>query len=101
MAEAVYIARDVLLFIVGVGCRAVYVTHMHNLASGVDADDWGLTGFVVNLVATICGKEGRIVPTYRIERGEPSGRSFAAALAAEFGLSIETLKRERESPSSR
>ena len=90
MAEAVFMAVDVLDLLLEAGCRVVYVTHLHDLARMS-------RGGVVSLVAGMRGEPPHLLPTYRIEPGQPQGRSYAAALAARCGLDPDALRRVRGS----
>jgi DNA mismatch repair protein MutS len=89
MGEAVYLARDVVTLLAEVGCRAVYVTHMHDLVANCG-------GTVFSLVAQARLVNGDIVPTYRLEPGIPEGKSYAAALAARYGLELQALRKARD-----
>jgi DNA mismatch repair protein MutS len=89
MGEAVFIAGDIVALLSEIGCRAVYVTHMHDLVERCgDA--------VLSLVAQTRPADGGRVPTFRLEQGLPEGRSYAAALAARYGLELHALRRDRE-----
>jgi DNA mismatch repair protein MutS len=88
MAEAVYIAQDVVCLLAEIGCRAVYVTHLHELAARCGEA-------ALSLVAGAGMVDGEMRPTYRVEPGSPEGRSYAAALAARHGLELGALRRDR------
>ena len=90
MAEAAFMAGDVLDLLLEAGCRVVFVTHLHDMAKVPRAG-------VVSLVAGMRGEPPLLMPTYRIEPGQPQGRSYAAALAARCGLDPDALRRVRGS----
>jgi len=89
MGEAVHLACDLLDFLSEVRCRTVYVTHMHELATSRNSA-------VASLVAAIRTVNGKITPAYRVEEGVPAGKSYAQALAAQYGLEPEALRQDRQ-----
>jgi DNA mismatch repair ATPase MutS len=89
--EALDLARGLVRALRLLGARAIYVTHLHELALGVD--DINATtpgdGVVASLLASA---------SYQIVPGPPSGISFAAEIAEQHGISfaqLEHLLRER------
>ncbi|MFP4302266.1 MAG: MutS-related protein [Spirochaetaceae bacterium] len=88
--DALEIAETVIRGIVDSGGRVLFATHLHALAGKRDelSEEFGEPE-VVNLVA----RTDREVPTFRIERGEPEGRSYAARLVKEYGLDHDALLR--------
>lgn len=89
MGEAIYLAEDVLELISEIGCRAVYVTHMHGLAR-LEAES------ILSFVATTREVAGEHVPTFRMVPGKPEGKSYAADIAARCGLELGALRTARE-----
>ncbi|HEY2596815.1 MAG TPA: DNA mismatch repair protein MutS, partial [Chloroflexota bacterium] len=101
--EALDLARGVVRALRVLGARAVYVTHLHELAAVVDEINATTPGdgTVASLVAVAGAAEpgGMTARTFRIEPGAPSGVSFAAEIAERHGISFEQLSRllqERE-----
>jgi hypothetical protein len=104
--EAEALARDAVRGLRLLGARAVYVTHLHDLALAVDelnATTPG-TSLVGSLVADADDDEEdtedgpRHRRTYRIHPGAPRGRSFASDIARRYGISygqLAALLRER------
>ncbi|WP_319563017.1 hypothetical protein [Marispirochaeta sp.] len=88
MGEAIYLAKDVLELIKEIGCRAVYVTHMHELAR-IEAEP------ILSFVATTREVGGEHVPTFRLVPGKPEGKSYAADIAARYGLELGALRAAR------
>lgn len=105
-SEAEAIARDALRGLRLLGARAVYVTHLHDLALAVDAINASTPGasLVGSLVADAEDEEEHAPTgpqhrrTYRIHPGLPRGRSYASEIARRHGISygqLVTLLRER------
>lgn len=88
--DALEIAETVIRGIVDAGGRVLFATHLHALAGKREelSREFG-EAEVVNLVALT--EEG--TPTFRVERGEPEGRSYAGRLVKEYGLDYETIRR--------
>jgi DNA mismatch repair ATPase MutS len=105
-SEAEAIARDALRGLRLLGARAVYVTHLHDLALTVDAINATTPGssLVGSLVADADEEEAdsptgpRHRRTYRIHPGVPRGQSYASEIAQRYGISfgqLAALLRER------
>jgi hypothetical protein len=101
--EAVDLARGLVRGLRLLGARAIYVTHLHELASSVDEinDTTPGDGTVASLLAdsecveAVASAEGPAVRrrTYRIVPHAPRGVSFAAEIAEQHGISFEQLAR--------
>jgi DNA mismatch repair protein MutS len=98
-SEAEAIARDALRGLRLLGARAVYVTHLHELALAVDEINRTTPGtsLVGSLVAD-AEEEEEDAPTgpqhrrtYRIHPGVPRGRSSASEIARRYGISYGQL----------
>ena len=95
--EAVDLARGVVRGLRFLGTRAIYVTHLHELGAAVDEINATTPGdsTVGSLVAesdaepTIAGQVQ--TRTFRIRPGPPHGRSFAADIAEQHGISFPQL----------
>jgi DNA mismatch repair protein MutS len=104
-SEAEALARDAVRGLRLLGARAVYVTHLHELALTVDEINATTPGssLVGSLVAdaddeqdTPSGPQHR--RTYRIHPGVPGGQSYASEIAQRYGISfgqLAVLLRER------
>jgi len=96
--ESLYLAQDLLRVLRRVGARAIYATHMHELAANADqinADSEG-DSLVVSLVASRIeteaeGPEGTLARSYKVVPGRPLGRSYATELAQRYGIGYEQL----------
>jgi hypothetical protein len=93
------LCRDVLAGLRLLGARAVFVTHLHELADDILGEE-AVPG-VVSLVAGIAAPAGNGAapePTYAIRPGRPQVAGYAAELARRYGLSqsqIAATLRER------
>jgi hypothetical protein len=104
-SEAEALARDAVRGLRLLGARAVYVTHLHDLALAVDQINATTPGtsLVGSLVADAedangseDGPEHR--RTFRIHPGLPRGQSYASDIARRYGISfgqLTALLRER------
>jgi len=103
MGEGVYLARDIVRALRQIGLRAVFTTHMHELAvaaAEINAQTPGDSA-VFSLVAS--KPDGDLALdqgySYHIQPGPPLGRSYAEHIAAKYGISdqqLQSLLRERK-----
>jgi len=98
--EALDLARGLVRALRLLGARAIYVTHLHELATNVDEINATTPGdgTVASLLADSDGDGGlREAPdvrrTYRIVASPPTGISFAAEIAEQHGISFGQLAR--------
>jgi DNA mismatch repair ATPase MutS len=100
--ESLYLAQDIVRALRLFNVRAVFATHLHELAENVDAINQEISGdsLVVSLVAGVDLREGQtdqdvsndLVPrTYKIKPGPPKGHSYAKGIAVRYGISFEQL----------
>ncbi len=92
--EAVYLAQDVLCGLRVIGVRAIYATHLIELAQRIDEIEAAVEGSsrIFSLIATVqLDIEGQTLRTFRIERGLPLGRSYAQEIARLHGISLEQI----------
>jgi hypothetical protein len=116
--ESLFLARDVLRILRLLGARAIYTTHIHELAKEVDrlnGESPG-SGRIVSLISLVedgrTGDEGAVdggasssgsseragepAPsvrrTFKILPGTPAGYSYAREIAAKHGVSYEQLE---------
>lgn len=94
--ESLYLARDIVRILRRLGARAIFATHLHDLAAGVDTLNAGTPGdsTVISMVslATESNGSGEAQRTYRIVPGPPRGHSYAHEIAARYGISYEQLE---------
>ena len=101
--EALDLARGIVRALRVLGARAVYVTHLHELAAAVEDINASTPGdgTVASLVAVAGEGAGLHARTYLIRPGPPAGTSYAAEIAEQHGISFEQLARllrERHPP---
>ncbi|HZD55368.1 MAG TPA: hypothetical protein VE136_01495 [Anaerolineales bacterium] len=97
--ESLYLAQDIVRILRLIGVRAVFTTHLHELAASVgklNADTQG-DSRIVSMVASPVEAGDSGVPiydgeySYRIVFGPPLGRSYAARIARQHGISYQQL----------
>jgi DNA mismatch repair ATPase MutS len=92
--ESLYIAQDIVRILRRLGARAMFATHLHELAAAADALNASTAGDsrIVSLVASphAAGADGS-PHAYKILPGPPMGRSYAREIAAQYGISYEQL----------
>jgi DNA mismatch repair protein MutS len=101
--EALYLAQDLLAGLRAIGVRAIYATHLVELAEHLDEIEATVEGesALYSLVAGIQMMDGeaatdlRIQPTFQIARGLPQGRSYAREIARRHGISLEQILESR------
>ncbi|MBN1121582.1 MAG: hypothetical protein JXJ17_10920 [Anaerolineae bacterium] len=100
MGESLYVAQDVVRAFRQIGLRAVFTTHLHELAATVQDVNMNTTGDsqVISMVASYEEGEGQADVTagdgpysYRVVLSPPLGRSYADRIAARYGISLEQL----------
>jgi DNA mismatch repair protein MutS len=90
--EGLYLARDIVRALRRIGLRAVFTTHLHELAESaprINEEDPG-DSLVFSLVAYKPDgllSAGQSRHTYHIHPGPPIGRSYADQIAARYGIS--------------
>jgi|GEM_PF-141259 len=95
--EALGLARDAVRGLHLLGARAIYVTHLHELAllvEEINAQTAG-DGVVASVVAAgdeDGAEDGGPRRIYRMRRGPPRGRSYASEIAVEHGISFPQLE---------
>lgn len=105
--EGLHLARDIVGALRRIGLRAIFTTHMHELAAAAPAINDAVSGTsaVFSLVASRPQEPegGQRQPSYRIAPGPPLGHSYAQQIAERYGISAEQLLRlltERGLPDS-
>ncbi len=97
--EAIYLAEDILCGLRAIGARAIFATHLIELAERIDSIERAVSGDsrLYSLVAGITiGDAGEGTPTYQIIRGLPLGQSYAREIARRHGISLEQILANRE-----
>ena len=90
--EAVYLARDILRAFRHLGVRAVFATHMHELAD-VDEINQHSEGSsaLASLVSVTKEAGSEHQRTYKILRSASKGTSYASDVARKYAISFEQL----------
>jgi DNA mismatch repair protein MutS len=92
--EAFYLAQDVLGGLRAIGVRAIYATHLVELAERLAEIEAAVSGDsrIFSLIAAVrLTPEGEAERTFRIERGAPHGKSYAREIARRHGISLEQI----------
>jgi DNA mismatch repair ATPase MutS len=98
-SESLYLAEDLVRILRRLGARAIYSTHLHELANRVDALNDSVPGDsrIISVVSSpmdtaIAGSGTEIVRTYKLEVRPPLGQSYAREIAARYGISYRQLE---------
>lgn len=92
--ESLYIAQDIVRVLRRLGARAIFSTHLHELAADLAALNASTDGdsLIVSLVASRREtSEESPRRSYKIAPGPPLGRSYAREIAAQYGISYDQL----------
>ncbi len=96
--ESLYIAKEIVAALKLLGVRAIYATHLHDLALNLDSFNKNIPGDskVVSLVSGVDTGESptnkdTVMRTYKIIPGPPLGKSYAKDIAMRYGISFENL----------
>jgi DNA mismatch repair ATPase MutS len=92
--ESLYIAQDIVRILRHMGVRAVFATHLHELAADIarlNRDTKGDSQIVSLVASRIDSGEESLQRSYKIAPGEPMGRSYAREIAAKYGISYDQL----------
>ena len=99
-SESLYLAQDIVRMLRRVGARAIYSTHLHELASKVDALNESVPGDsrIVSAVSSpvdeaLQATGDDVKRTYRVEIRAPLGQSYAREIAARYGISYQQLEK--------
>jgi DNA mismatch repair protein MutS len=96
--ESLYLAQDVVAALRRMGVRAIFTTHLHELAEAVEQINADTPGdsLVGSLVASPSQHTDHAQRTYRVVEQPPVGRSFAHEIAERYGISYEQLLKRIE-----
>ncbi len=89
--EGSYIAAEVLSGLSMVGCRCLFATHLHELASEIDRiNEQSIANGGSNIDTLVAGiEEGQ--RSFKIFRAKPDGKSYARDIALRYGLTYENI----------
>jgi DNA mismatch repair ATPase MutS len=98
-SESLYLAQDIVRILRRIGARAIYSTHLHELANRVDElndsvpGDSKIISVVSSPVNTVVGaSSAELNHTYKLEMRPPLGQSYAREIAARYGISYQQLE---------
>ena len=93
--EGVYLAQDISRILRRMGSRAIFATHLHELAAAVprlNAEVEGEGGLVSLVASRMRDGENGDHRSYKILTGPPMGHSYAREIASKYGISYEQLE---------
>ena len=95
VSEGLYIAKDVIKAMRYLGVRAVFNTHMHDLARNLDVINTEITGDS-KIESMVTGVDnGR--RSFKIFIAPPQGVSYAKDIALKYGVTFDIIKNEIDS----
>ena len=95
VAEGVFIAKDVVRAMRYLGTRAIFNTHMHDLATSLDEINDEIEGDsrAESLITGVHDGER----SFKVFIAPPQGVSYAADIAKKYGVTFEQMKKEIDS----
>jgi hypothetical protein len=98
--ESLYLAEDIVRAFRMVGLRAIFATHLHELAYRIDEINSSIAGdsLLVSVVAGVTESSGSnegngtVHRTFKITVGPPIGKSYARDIAERYGISIDHIR---------
>jgi DNA mismatch repair ATPase MutS len=98
-SESLYLAQDIVRILRRVGARAIYATHLHELASRVDELNDSVPGDsrIISVVSSPretaeSPNDAEVSHMYQLQVRPPLGQSYAREIAARYGISYEQLE---------
>jgi DNA mismatch repair ATPase MutS len=98
-SESLYLAQDLVRILRRIGARAIYSTHLHELAARADELNDSVPGDskIVSVVSSPIDTAGpangaEANRTYKLEMRPPLGQSYAREIAARYGISYDQLE---------
>jgi DNA mismatch repair ATPase MutS len=90
--EASYIAAEVISGFAHIGCRCLFSTHLHELASEIEnLNRKSLASGGVAIDTLVAGMEEEGKRSFRIIRAKPDGKSYARDIASSYGLTYDKI----------
>jgi len=94
--ESIYLAQDIVRILRLMGTRAIFNTHLHELAASVAQLNQSSEGHsrIISMIASAQESEaddGTVQRSYKIIPGPPLGHSYAKEIANRYGISFEQL----------
>lgn len=95
--EASYIAAEVLSGFAHIGCRCLFSTHLHELASEIEElNRKSLASGGAAIDTLVAGMEDEGKRSFRIIRAKPDGKSYARDIAQSYGLTYDSILKRLE-----
>ena len=98
-SESLYLAQDIVRMLHRIGARAIYSTHLHELAYNVDELNASVPGDskIISVVsspidAATQTENAKGQQRYKLEVRPPLGQSYAREVAANYGISYQQLE---------
>jgi len=98
-SESLYLAQDIVRMLHRIGARAIYSTHLHELAYNVDELNASVPGDskIISVVsspidAATQTDDAKGQQRYKLEVRPPLGQSYAREVAANYGISYQQLE---------
>jgi DNA mismatch repair protein MutS len=92
--EGSFIAEEIVAGLSAFSCRAIYCTHMHELAA--KADEINAKGQSLSKVDTLVAGIEEGERSFIISRVKPDGKSYARDIAEKYGLSYQKILAMKE-----
>jgi DNA mismatch repair protein MutS len=98
-SESLYLAEDIVRLLRRIGVRAIYSTHLHELANRVDELNDSVPGDskIISVVSSPIedaaqAKGSEVNHRYKLEIRPPLGKSYAREIAERYGISYQQLE---------
>ena len=98
-SESLYLAQDIVRMLHRIGARAIYSTHLHELAYNVEELNTSVPGDskIISVVsspidAATQTDDAKGQQRYKLEVRPPLGQSYAREVAAKYGISYQQLE---------
>ena len=98
-SDSLYLAQDIVRILRRIGARAIYSTHLLELANRVDELNDSVPGDsrIVSVVsspidAAVSTNSAEGIQRYKLEIRPPLGQSYAREIAARYGISYQQLE---------
>ena len=89
--EASYIASEVLRGFAAARCRAVFSTHLHDLAASIDKINEMAESEKATRIDSLVAEVDKGKRSFKIVRKKPDGKSYASDIANKYGLSFDKI----------
>lgn len=94
--EASCIAAEVVSALSVIGCRCIFSTHLHTLASQISEINERCVPLGGRKVDSLVAEVENGKRSFKLRRAAPVGKSFASDIADKYGLSFTEIMKKRE-----